>query len=246
MPNLSQILSLRTVVSGECHSLLLNYEEAIVALGGIQQSLATVLHFPVFIGGFTESGKADLLKLTKSLPADLRTFLAEYDNSLDDAVARDPRYCLRLTVILESGNRKGDLSMQFFNPADLTEEEREVAEKIAAKGLVITKRKRVSVSNADNFKPMQVVKQVKAAVPFIFNMNHFTAAWKIGKVRPPGSSKNPDETRSDFCVYDPPHKDYTYTPTYVKYLIKKCSTAEGFEEITGITPRSVKVNSTTR
>lgn len=34
--------------------------------------LAHRLHFPVFIGGFTDQGKADLLKLTKSLPADLR------------------------------------------------------------------------------------------------------------------------------------------------------------------------------
>ncbi|UQX10656.1 hypothetical protein [Candidatus Mycobacterium methanotrophicum] len=34
--------------------------------------LAHRLHFPVFIGGFTDKGKADLLKLPKTLPADLR------------------------------------------------------------------------------------------------------------------------------------------------------------------------------
>lgn len=34
--------------------------------------LAYRLHFPVFIGGFTDRGKADLLELTKTLHADLR------------------------------------------------------------------------------------------------------------------------------------------------------------------------------
>lgn len=34
--------------------------------------LAHRLHFPAFIGGFTDQVKADLLKVTKSMPADLR------------------------------------------------------------------------------------------------------------------------------------------------------------------------------
>lgn len=229
--------SLQVAVRGECHSLLLNYEEALVALGGSKESLAHILHFPVFIGGFTDKGKADLLKMTKSLPADLRNFIADYDNSLDDDVARDPRYCMRLTVILENGNRKGDVSMKFFNLAELTDEEQAVVEKIAEKGFVVTKRKRVSVSNADNFKPSQVVEQVQAEIPFVFNMSHFTAAWKIGKFRPATGSASPDETRTDFCVYDAPHRDYTYTPVYVKHLAAKCSTAEGFLAITGKAPK---------
>ncbi|STZ45535.1 Uncharacterised protein [Mycolicibacterium gilvum] len=39
--------------------------------------LAHRLHFPVFIGGFTDQGKADLLKFMKTLPADLRCLLAD-------------------------------------------------------------------------------------------------------------------------------------------------------------------------
>ncbi len=41
--------------------------------------LAHRLHFPVVHRWVHRPGKADLLKLTKSVPSDLRRFLAEYD-----------------------------------------------------------------------------------------------------------------------------------------------------------------------
>lgn len=224
---------LQSIVSGECHSLLLNYEEALVTAGGIEQSLANVLRFPVFIGGFTDKGKADLLRMTKALPATLRTFLAEYDNTLDDEVARDPKYCMRLTILLERGNRKGDIPIQFFNMNELSDDERELAEKLAGRGMVIKHTKAVNVSNDGNLKPAQVVAKVQAAVPFTFNQHHFTQAYKINKVRPGGKSDSPAETRKEWCIWDAPHGDYTYTPAYVDWLIKRCSTEAGFEKTTG-------------
>lgn len=41
--------------------------------------LAYRLHFPVFIGGFTDQEEGGSAELTKTLPADLRRFLAEHD-----------------------------------------------------------------------------------------------------------------------------------------------------------------------
>lgn len=228
---------LQSVVSGECHSLLLNYEEALVALAGSEQSLAHILRFPVFIGGFTDRGKADLLRMTKSLPSDLRTFLAEYDSSLDDAVTRDPKYCMRLTVLLEKGNRKGDMPIQFFNMDDLTEEEREAAEKLAQRGMVIKQAKEVSVSNAGNSKPKQVIAEVAASIPFVFNQHHFVLVNKRQHVRPYGSTKSPAETRKEWCIWDAPHGDYTYTPAYTAWIIKQCSTPEGFKKTVGTEPK---------
>jgi len=225
--------ALLTVISGECHSLLLNYEEAVVAVGGQSNSLAHVLHFPVFIGGFTDKGKQALVKLSNSLPSDLRTFLAEYDNNLDEDISKDPRYCLRLTVFLEQGNRKGDLSMQFYNSADLTDEQRVVFEEAASKGFIVTKNKVVPVSNASNLKPKAVVDLVSTAIPFKFNLNHFAATWRKNTFRPPQNSSTPEVTRADFCIYDEPHRDYTYTPAYVKWLIKNCATDAGFLKTTG-------------
>ena len=231
--------ALRTVVNGECHAMLLNYEAFITEFAGAKHSLAHRLHFPVFIGGFTDQGKADLLKLTKTLPADLRRFLAEYDAGLGDEVSRDPRYCMRLTVLLESGNRKGDLSLQFVNQRDLTPEQQRAAEEIAANGgLVITKTRTQVVTNADKFKPGQVAHRVESAIPFRFKPSHEMAHfWRKHNVRPPKKDPNPKNTRAEWCVYDTAHSDYLYTEACVNWLIKKCANESGFREATGLEPR---------
>jgi len=202
-------------------------------VGGPSQSLATVLKFPVFVGGFTDRGKESLARLSKKLPPDLKKFLADYDRSLDTNVASDPRYSLRLKVFLESGNRSGDLSLKFYKAEDLTDEQRKALDAVGQDGVVITKHKHVPVANLGNMKAQEVVDLVKADIPFEFNMNHFTQAYKVGSFRPPTNAANPEVTRSDFVVYDSAHRDYTYTPAYARYLIKSCSTPEGFKATTG-------------
>ncbi|GIU55665.1 DUF3644 domain-containing protein [Arthrobacter sp. NicSoilC12] len=230
--------SLAAVIAGECHALLVNYEESLTTVGGPAQSLATVLKFPVFVGGFTDKGKDSLLKLTKKLPADLRKFLVEYNRTIDDEVTADPRYALRLKVFLESGNRSGDLSLKFYKADDLTEEQRKALDAVGSQGVVITKHKQIPVANLGNMKAKEVVDLVQSEIPFVFNMNHFTQAYKVGEFRPPTNSSSPADTRSDFVVYDSAHKDYTYTPAYVRHLVHKCKTSDGFREATGRPPRA--------
>lgn len=225
--------ALSTVISGQCHAMLLNYEESLVDVGGQGDSLATILRFPVFVGGFTDHGKDAIVKLTNSLPSDLRTFLADYDKSLNNVISRDPGYCLRLSVVLEKGNRKGDLSLQFINMDDLNESAQHAIEDAAARGVLISQSKRVPISNLGHMKAGVIRENVQRAIPYTFNMNHFTAAHQLGKFRPPNGHSSPEKTRHDFVVYDAAHKDYTYTPAYEKYLVKKCSTPEGFKAATG-------------
>jgi hypothetical protein len=228
--------SLATLVMGQCNALLLNYEEALVSSFGNASSLALTLRFPIFVGGFTDEGKDALVKMTNQLPRDLRTFLADYDKSLDDAVSRDSRYCLRLTVVLEQGQRKGDLAMQFVKLDDLDDEARKALQDVAAKGLVVTRNKKVGVSNLGNLRATEAKDQVAKAIPYKFTMFHFTEAYKAGGYRPANNAKNPEDTRTDFVIYDDVYNDYTYTPAYVKYLIRKCSTLEGFRSVTGRVP----------
>lgn len=228
--------ALGTVIGGECHSLLLNYEAELTQFAGVDHSLATVLNFPVFIGGFTDEGKASLVKMTKSLPAELRTFLAEYRSSLDETIAKDPKYALKLTVVLEKTNRNGDLALNFYDPSQLNDEQRKAFDELAEKGVVITNRKNIPVSNLGNYKAEEARLKVQAEIPYKFNSNHFTQAWKIGKFRPDTNAKNKENTRADFVVYDKTFEAYSYTPFYVKYLIKNCSIPDGFKKITGREP----------
>ena len=85
--------------------------------------------------------------------------------------------------------------------------------------------------------PTPAALDVEADIPYVFNVNHFAAAWRRGKIRPPYGDPNPDRTNPDFCEYDEPTKTYRYTRAYVKHLIKQCSTPDGFKRITGMEPR---------
>jgi hypothetical protein len=58
------------------------------------------------------------------------------------------------------------------------------------------------------------------------------------KVRPSAGVKNPEHTNPDWCEYDEPTGSYRYTRAYVKHLIRKCGTEDGFREVTGMEPRA--------
>ena len=76
--------------------------------------------------------------------------------------------------------------------------------------------------------PKAATAEVQAGLLFTFNLNHFAAAWRRLKVRPPAGAKNPEHTNPDWCEYDEPTGSYRYTRAYVKHLIKKCGTEDGF------------------
>lgn len=59
--------------------------------------------------------------------------------------------------------------------------------------------------------PTGAVKEIQDAVPYVFNIAHFTVAWKIAKIRPLNGASNPSRTNTDFCECDEPTKTYRYT-----------------------------------
>jgi len=82
--------------------------------------------------------------------------------------------------------------------------------------------------------PKVAAAEVQEGLPYAFNQHHFTAAWKRLKARPQTGARNPEHTNPDWCEFDEPTGSYRYTRAFVKHLIKKCSTPEGFLEITGM------------
>ncbi len=75
---------------------------------GADHSLATVLRFPVFVGSFTTEGTDALLRLRDQLPANLKRFIAEFHHGLEDEIAADSRFELRLRVVLEQVELQGE------------------------------------------------------------------------------------------------------------------------------------------
>jgi hypothetical protein len=223
---------LADAIAGESHSYLLNYEEALVMVGGEPNSLAGELRFPVFLGGFTDRGKLELLKQSKALPDEYKVFIADYYSTLGDDVLTDSRFSLRLTVVLEKANRSGDWSMSFVNPNDLDETARQELEDRLRHGALITREKQVSVANLALLKPKKAQEAVQSGIPFIFNSHHFQKACKIAAVKPPAGDP-PESTRADFCIYDEPNHAYLYTQEWVEYLVRKCGDPDGFKTTTG-------------
>lgn len=213
---------------------------------GDNQSLALRLRLPIFVGTFATQGEQALRRFRKTLPADLRSFVTDYESGFDDAVTTDPRYEFRLRAMVELAPKDPDaIAMQFTHYSDITDDERAAVEELGRRGQVIVRDRKQPVSGLGRLMPKPAAAQVEGAIPFVFNQNHFTAAWKRNKVRPPSGDPNPDRTTSDFCEYDEPTKSYRYTKAYVNYLIKKCGTAEGFEDTTGMQPRTKVAASTT-
>jgi hypothetical protein len=230
--------ALVVALAGHAHAHLLNYEEELTTQFGHDQSLALRLRIPLFVGTFTRQGEQALRRLRKTLPNHLQGFLTEYESGLDQTVTSDPRYEFRLRAAVELAPKDPDaVAIQFTHLNDMTDEERAAVEEMGRKGQVIIRDRKQPVSGLGKLMPKAAAAEVQAGLPYVFNMGHFTQAWKNLKVRPAGSAKNPEHTNPDWCEYDEPTKSYRYTRAYVRHLTKKCATPEGFREVTGRDPK---------
>jgi hypothetical protein len=134
------------------------------------------------------------MRLRKSMPAALRTFIAEYEAGLPNGLVDDYRYEFRLRVVNELAPRDPEASaFQFTRYDDLSDEQKASVEELGRKGLVIVREQKRGVINLELLKPRQVIRDVAAELPFAFHMGHFIKAWQILKVRPPGDSTSPSE-----------------------------------------------------
>ena len=231
--------ALAAVVGGQAQSLLLNYEEELVAQFGAASSLATRLRFPVFIGSFTSEGEKVLRRLRGTLPATLRTFIADYSAGLDPATSDDPRYELRLRVFQELAPKSDPdaLSVQYSRYDDMTEEQRKAVADAGKKGLVVLKERQRDVVGKGLKKPGQVIAEVQVQIPYVFHQGHFKKAREVLNVRPPTGSPTPERTLEQYCTYDDLNENYGYKDAYVKKLVCECSTERGFRKLLGTAPK---------
>ena len=69
------------------------------------------------------------------------------------------------------------------------------------------------------YKPGEVSKIVRKATGKRFSMSDHTLAWQKHKVRPPATSKSPEKTNRDYCIYHAAHRDYTYNDKWIELLV---------------------------
>ncbi|MFT3714405.1 MAG: DUF3644 domain-containing protein [Gordonia sp. (in: high G+C Gram-positive bacteria)] len=228
---------LAEAVGGKAQALLLNFEQELTSSFGDQHSLATVLRFPVFIGSFTPEGEQALITLRDHLPASLKKFIAEYDSGVPDSVNADNRFELRLNVVMQTSKASDALAIQFMRWDDMSDEEKAAAELLGKRGKTIVREQKRRVIGHGLMKPGEAQEKVAAAVPFVFNSYHFLQSWRIKKIRPPKADPHPERTDEKYCVYDALNRSYGYTQAWVDWLIKNCSTEDGFRTTTGRDPK---------
>lgn len=225
-------------VAGHAQALLLNFETELVDSFGQPSSLATSLRFPVFVGSFTTDGADALRKLRSQLAPDLRRFIGEFHSGLAVDVATNPRFELRLRVVLEQVQRDPDaLSIQFTRWDEMTDEQKSLVEELGRRGQTVIRERRRPVAGHGLLRPQEAERLVADAVPFEFNSNHFLRARRAKGIRPPMGDPHPERTDEKYCVYNELSASYGYTAAWVKYLIRECSSEQGFKDTTGRDPR---------
>ena len=215
---------------GECQAALMNLEDYLVREFGKQYGLAESLALSL---QFSRARPPEQKKAVETLAGSAKTvmdYIEQFRAGLTEYVLNDIGYSYRVFLVPKVANRPNvaDAAIEFVHIDDVDDNQRERLKELN----VLIKERHISVANLDKKKPLEVVKSVSAALPFVFKMHHHTAAWKHFRVRPTSDSNRPENTNQAYCVYDHAHKDYLYSGAWVKRLIRELSDPDKFRAIT--------------
>lgn len=228
---------LSEAVGGRAHALVINYQNELVSIFGESHSVSDKLRFPIFLDSLGTPTAKTALKETQAVKA-ARRIVARYDADLDDVVKDDNRYDYRVKLFQSTGSMSQSHVFEFVNFDSLTDEQREVLDKLGQKGKVVTKLKSVSVAAAGTMLPGGVLAKVNLGLPFTLTLHDHTMLWKHFSVRPAGWSA-PDGGRcvTEYCLPLPPTKNYVYTDAWVARIVDIVGTRAKYEEFFGHKPK---------
>jgi hypothetical protein len=146
------------------------------------------------------------------------------------------RYSYSVFLVPKVANRASaaDAAVEFVHVNETSPDELKRLERLN----VLIRDKHIPIANLDLYKPSKVVEQLDGAIPFRVSMHTHTKAWKHFGLRPAKGARHPETTKSIYCVYDKPHRDYLYTQAWVRKLKKELATAEGYARVVGMDPTS--------
>ena len=222
---------------GECQAMLMNFEDLLVNEFGPDMALPDQIGVALQFSALRPHQQENALRrLQSSALDDVRDYIETFRAGLAPEILDSSQFSLRVFLIpkLENNPNVADLSIEFVpydpnNPIAM-EELRTVT--------ALIREKRIPVASKGLMKPTAVVEQVQEHLPFKFTQDTHTRSWKHYKVRPPGDSDQPEDTRPEFCIYDELAKSYGYTDAWVKYLCRKLSDSVEYQIVTGKTATS--------
>jgi len=224
-------------IFGECQAMLLNFDDMLEKEFGAKYRIREALSFALQMYPSSE-GLAAAIRRNRSSKAAAK-FIESYRSALDAGVWQSPQYAFKAFLIQVANHESRDaLSVQFRSYDKLPDEEKANLAKLVA----LVKYKQPQVANADTLRPYDVVKRVQKGLDAPmemrhgkavekFNMSWHTRCWQHYKARPAGGSNQPEQTDAKYCIYDKRHKDYSYTETWVQFLIQELRKPETWDAI---------------
>lgn len=196
----------------------LNFDKAICELFGEEKTLKHELSFSLQFAKLNFDQMNELQKF--DVPEAIETLDKEIEQELGDDRLGDLEYRFRVVYTFENST-KSKAHLKFVHPND------ENAEEI--KNVLI--KKEIS-DKLYPHKPNIAAKLISKKSGKRFTPRNHTQAWRKFDARPKSNAAQPQNTRSEFCVYHQAHGDYTYSDNWVDFVAKFISDDQNFTELT--------------
>lgn len=230
-----QLPALDARLYGECQAALLNLEDILITHFGNKYALAEQLAVSLqFSRTVPQEKKVAARILASSSARSVVDYIERFRGGLASNVLNSMQYSYSVFLVPKVANRANsvDCSVEFVKVNEASPEELDRLSKLN----VLIKEKHIPITNIDLLKPGDVVLELNKRLSYEINIHAHTVAWKYYEVRPAKGDPHPERTRGEYCVYDPPHKDYLYTRTWVEKLAKAFRTPDGYKKIVGRYP----------
>lgn len=218
-------------VAGECQALLFNFDESLVAEFGTYYAIRESLAMPLQTAHVrTDQATTAIKKLQARQFSEVSAFLTDFRSKLPPEILGDQKFRFSVFLIPKPANHpSADLAVEFVKQTP------ENADKLAelTRGIVAIRDR--PVANAGHMKPSDVVAQVFKRLGRPFNVTHHTRAWQRYRAHRPikkGENVTSDGCNAQYCLPDPVHKDYVYTPAWVEFLVKNLSDEKEYQTLT--------------
>nr|WP_158636553.1 DUF3644 domain-containing protein [Luteimonas marina] len=220
---------------GECQAALLNLEEMLVATFGAKygmaEQLAVSLQFSTVVPPEKKrAARAAAVNNARSV----KDYIETFRGNLPATILSSMKYSYNVFLVPKVSNRESssDAAVEFIKVNEASPEELKRLEKLN----VLIREKKIPIANLDLYKPSVVVQKINQSCPHIVSQNAHSNAWRHFGVRPTTGAANPEQCRTEYCVYDEAHGDYLYTQAWINKCTQAFANAEKFREITGRTP----------
>jgi hypothetical protein len=223
------------LVAGKAQAIVLNYERELVRMFGVGEGLSDELRFPIFLSTITDDAVESLKTVRARTSRAIVDYIQDFDAALEPGIASSDAYDFRVVLIPQLGPKsEADVAMTFVRLDELEPDQRAGVEN----AMTIIREKQVPVSNLGALKPGQVATEVQQQLELRFSTSDHTRCWQHYGVRPAQGAEHPERTKSEFCRWDEAFEQYTYTKTWIAYLVRRLGEPAEHSAVLGREPQS--------